>query len=115
MTPEEEDAQVVSRMQTLGRIVKRELPEKWGFIVLAFPFGTAEGRMNYVSNAERDDVVRAMYEFIEATKGHWAQHELPTYAATQDKELARARQQVAKLEHELSAANAMIRDLGGPL
>jgi hypothetical protein len=111
MTPEEEDAYVVSKMQTLGRMVKILLPDKWGFVVLAFPLNTDEGRMNYVSNAERKDVVRAMYEFIEKTKVQWGAHELPVTAATEDKELARARQRIAELERENEVLANQITEL----
>src|SRR4029077_16806737 len=74
-TPQEaEDAKVVKDLQALARHVDRQLPYGWGFVVLAFPFG-AGSRMNYISNANRADIVRAMYEFIEATKGKWAEHQ----------------------------------------
>jgi hypothetical protein len=74
MTPQEEDAKARANMQAIARSVKRQLPDGWAFVVLAFPFGSG-GRMNYVANADRVDVVRAMYEFIEATKQQWARHE----------------------------------------
>jgi len=34
-----------------------------GFVLLTFTFGD-DGWMTYVSNAQREDVVRSMYEFI---------------------------------------------------
>ena len=97
---EEEDAKVRRDLQALARHVDRQLPYGWGFVVLAFPFG-AGGRMNYVANAEREDVVRAMYEFIEASKGQWGEHEPPLGAAAEDEQLSRARQRIAELEEEL--------------
>jgi hypothetical protein len=36
---------------------------KCGFALLVFDFG-ADGFMNYISNANRDDMIRAMEEFI---------------------------------------------------
>jgi hypothetical protein len=33
-----------------------------GFVLMVFPFGDASGRCNYVSNAERKDIVR-MFKF----------------------------------------------------
>ena len=103
MTPQEEDdAKVIRDLQAIGRHVEHQLPFGWGFVVLAFPFG-ADGRMNYLSNADRADVVRAMYEFIEATKAEkWASHEPPIGAAAEDEQLARARQRIAELEGELA-------------
>ncbi len=98
MTPQEqEDQKVRADLKALGRHVDHQLPYGWGFVVLAFPFG-ADGRMNYISNADRLDVVRAMYEFIEATKGKWAEHMPEVGAAAEDEQLARARQRIAELE-----------------
>jgi hypothetical protein len=94
---EAEDVKVRADLQALARHVDNQLPFGWGFIVLAFPFGS-DGRMNYVSNADRVDVVRVMYEFIEATKATWAEHEPPIGAAAEDEQLARARQRIAELE-----------------
>jgi hypothetical protein len=100
---EEEDAKVRRDLQALARHVDRQLPYGWGFVLLAFPFGT-DGRMNYVANAQRVDVVRAMYEFIEATKEKWAAHEPEQGSAAEDEQLARARQRIAELEEELRRA-----------
>jgi hypothetical protein len=98
MTPQEqEDGKVRADLGALGRHVDHQLPYGWGFVVLAFPFG-AGGRMNYVSNAQRSDIVRAMYEFIEATKGKWGEHEPEQSAAASDEQLGRARQRIAELE-----------------
>src|SRR5258708_34147294 len=95
-TQEQEDEKVRRDLQALGRHVDHQLPYDWGFVVLAFPFG-AGGRMNYISNADRIDVVRAMYEFIEVTKDKWGEH-VPEDAAAEDEELSRARQRIAELE-----------------
>jgi hypothetical protein len=98
MTPEEQENEKVRRdLQAIARTVDDQLPFGWGFIVLAFPF-TEGGRMNYVSNAERADVVRALYEFIEATKDKWGEHEPELSAAAEDSQLGRARQELAQLE-----------------
>jgi hypothetical protein len=103
-TPQEqEDQKVRADLKALGRHVDRQLPYGWGFVVLAFPFG-ADSRMNYISNAQRADVVRAMYEFIEATKEKWAEHEPNIGAAAEDEQLGRARQQIAELKRLLTRA-----------
>lgn len=100
-TPQEhEDAKVVKDLQALARHVDAQLPYGWGFVLLAFPFG-AGGRMNYVANAERVDVVRAMYEFIEASKAKWGEHLPEEGAAAEDEQLGRARQRIAELEREV--------------
>ena len=64
---------VENKMQELAQYVKRELPAGWGFVIMAFPFGEG-GRLNYVSNGNREDVVKALYEFIEKTEGHYGEH-----------------------------------------
>jgi len=110
MTPQEkEDEKVRADLRALGRHVDKQLPYGWGYVVLAFPFG-ADGRMNYVANARRPDVVRAMYEFIEATKAGWGEH-VPESAAAEDDELARLRQRVAELEGLLQDALNAIKQL----
>ena len=87
MTPQEqEDAKVRNDLQKIARSIDHQLPYGWGFVLLAFPFG-AGGRMNYLANAERTDVVRAMYEFIEATKAQWAEHEPELSSAAEDEQL----------------------------
>jgi hypothetical protein len=100
---EEDDAKVRSGLQALARHIDTHLPYGWGFVVLAFPFG-AGGRMNYAANAERADVVRAMYEFIEVTKEKWAKDVPEESSAAEDEQLARARQRIAELEGELRKA-----------
>lgn len=103
---EQDDSKVRQDLQALARHVDHQLPFGWGYVVLAFPFG-AGGRMNYVSNADRVDVVRAMHEFISATKGQWAKHEPPIGSAAEDEQLARARQRIAELEEELRKAQTL--------
>ena len=50
------------RMQQIAKKVKEELPEGFGFVVLAFEFDAAPNtaQMMYVSNANRDDVEKAI-------------------------------------------------------
>lgn len=46
----------------------RPLP-RMGFALLVFPFEGHEGRMNYVSNASRDDMVVALKELVAQMEG----------------------------------------------
>jgi hypothetical protein len=97
MTPQEaEEAKVVSDMQKLGRFVDAQLPYGWGFVVLAFPYGEG-GRLNYIANAERNDVVRAMYEFIEQTRESWGEQEPELSESALDTRLGRAMHESARL------------------
>jgi len=64
-------------MQKIARLVDEELPQGWGFFVMAFPFEDAEGRMNYVSNAKRTDILKLMLAFAAKSRtnpGDWAKH-----------------------------------------
>lgn len=107
MNQEQEDEKVRSDLLELASYVEEHLPKRWGFVVLAFPFG-AGGRLNYISNAQRADIVRAMYEFIEATKEKWGEH-VPESAAAEDEELGRARQRIAELERlSVQAADTLV-------
>lgn len=53
--------EVERKMQKIGAMVKAETPAGWGFAVLCFSFGE-NGFMNWVSNAERDDMIKALRE-----------------------------------------------------
>ena len=63
---------VKRRMQKIARKVDQELPTGFGFVVLAFNFGKGiDNEMIYVSNANREDVVKTMEEFIQKTKNNY--------------------------------------------
>lgn len=62
-----EEEIVKSKMQQIAKKVEDELPNGFGFIVLAFKFNE-QGQMMYVSNANRADVINSMKEFIEKTE-----------------------------------------------
>lgn len=63
-----------SMMNALARGVDEilngdERPKKNGFIILIFPFEGHDGRCNYISNAERKDVVTMLKEQIARFEG----------------------------------------------
>lgn len=63
-------------MQELAQHIQKQLGDKYGFCLLVYEHNTSSGRLNYVSNSQREDVVKAMKEFIEATEGAWGAHKL---------------------------------------
>ena len=67
---ENEEEIVKRKMQTIARKVKVELLEGFGFVVLSFIFDNP-GQMMYVSNANREDIVKAMKEWIEKTENNY--------------------------------------------
>lgn len=97
---EQEEQEVRGKLKELAKLVDKQLPIGWGFALLCFTFGE-EGRMTYVANAKRSSVVRAMYEFIEATKEKYGEDVPDLSEAAQDTALGRARQRIAELEREL--------------
>lgn len=61
---------VKSKMQKIATKVNEELPVGYGFCVMVFNFGDVKDKeMMYASNANREDIVEAMKEWIEVTKG----------------------------------------------
>lgn len=50
-------------MKRLGQVLGDALPDGWGFNLLAFTFGTG-GNLFYISNAQQEDVLAVMKEFI---------------------------------------------------
>lgn len=49
-------------LQKLGRWIKDVLPPGWGFTLLLFEFNKES--LFYISNANRDDMIATMKEFI---------------------------------------------------
>ena len=51
-------------LNEIGQILRSACPEGYGFSLLVFSFGEG-GNMFYTSNAQREDMIRAMQEFIQ--------------------------------------------------
>ena len=61
----EKEVEVKNKLQDLAKYIKSQLPEGMGFTLLAYEFGDIEGnKMLYVSNSNREDVIKAMVEFV---------------------------------------------------
>lgn len=63
-------------MQEIAQYIENKIGKKYGFCVLIYEHDTNDGRMNYVSNSQRADVIKAMKEFIAETEGNWGTHKL---------------------------------------
>lgn len=59
--------QTYDMLQKISNEINDKLPEKMGFILLAYEFGDKKDKRNmiYTSNSNRADVVKAMLEFID--------------------------------------------------
>lgn len=66
----EEEEIVKGKLQGIAKKVEADLPKDFGFVVLAFKFNE-KGQLMYVSNADREDVVKAMEEWIINTKNNY--------------------------------------------
>ena len=62
----EREQQVKGALQDISNEIKNKLPEGMGFALLAYEFGDDKNRkMLYVSNSNREDVLKAMLEFVD--------------------------------------------------
>jgi hypothetical protein len=61
-------ANVQASMNRVAEILD-EVFEGRGFALLVFPLNDQGGFMNYISNAQREDMLTAMREFIAASEG----------------------------------------------
>jgi len=52
-------------LSDIGKMIGQSLPEGWGFGLLIFTFGE-DGTMTWISNAAREDMLKAMQEFLRA-------------------------------------------------
>lgn len=51
-------------LTALADSINEKLPEGWGFNLLLFNFGP-DGLMFYISNAQRETMIKAMEEFLQ--------------------------------------------------
>lgn len=55
--------EVKTSLRAIGKVIDEALPDGWGFALLVFTFGG--GTMTYISNADRQDMLKAMQEFLQ--------------------------------------------------
>jgi len=73
--PDEEiEPRYVREMKTLAHVLDDhfndpEQPKHTAFVLLVMPFGDAEGRVNYISNAIRKDIIVMMKEVLARFEG----------------------------------------------
>lgn len=60
------EKQANDALQAIAKEIKERLPENMGFALLTYEFGDAENRrMMYISNSNREDVIKSMLEFCD--------------------------------------------------
>lgn len=62
--PMTETNDVRERMQEVARTISVILPPHTGFIVLAFDFGQANTRLEYVANCKREEALKVLKAFV---------------------------------------------------
>ena len=67
---ESEEEYIKGKLQNIAQNIDKELPEGFGFALLTFKFNTKPdtSELMYVANADRQDIVKAMKEWIEKTE-----------------------------------------------
>lgn len=56
---------IEAKLYAIGRALKEDMPEGWGFTLLLFDYTTDPGgSLFYLSSAERKDVIETMKEFL---------------------------------------------------
>lgn len=63
MTNAKRTAEAAATLAELGDLLRQATPKGMGFALLLFDLG-ADGNMNYVSSAKREDMIAAMIELI---------------------------------------------------
>lgn len=63
-TFEVHNEQLETHLRDIGHSIQEKLPKGWGFSLFLFSFGEG-GATFYISDGVREDVLKAMKEFIE--------------------------------------------------
>lgn len=58
------DEGVRATANEIAGLISRVLPPEYGFALLIFGMGESDGRMNYISNAERPTMIAALHELL---------------------------------------------------
>jgi hypothetical protein len=62
-------ARMTALAQYIDSFLNLRAERRNGFVLLVFPFRDQQGRCNYMSNADREDVVRLLREQLEHFEG----------------------------------------------
>lgn len=67
---EELELIVKQHLQQIADVIENMLPNNFGFVLLTYAHNQ-KGQMMYVSNSQREDVVKNMKEFIDKTENNY--------------------------------------------
>lgn len=60
--------EIEKTLKDIGTLIRDQIPDTWGFTLLMFDYSNNEkdaGSMFYISSARREDMLKAMMEFID--------------------------------------------------
>jgi hypothetical protein len=63
------EPEVHAQMNAIAEVLSDALPKGWGFTLLMFRLDVHDGRMNYISSADREPMLAAMKELIANFEG----------------------------------------------
>lgn len=63
-------------LREMAKVVQAKLPDNFGFLLLAAPFGAGPGRLVYTSTMNREDAIRLLKEWLLKAGGaeEWMKH-----------------------------------------
>jgi hypothetical protein len=70
MTYEIKNDAIESTLRKLATGLATDIPDGWGFTLFIVEFGE-KGSTFYISNTNRQDMIKAMQEFIDKNKQHF--------------------------------------------
>lgn len=63
MTYNVRNDEIEAALRAKAKLIAADLPKGWGFALLLFTFGEG-GSLFYIGNGDREDMIKAMKEFI---------------------------------------------------
>ena len=67
MNDKQIEEEVKRHLKYVAALIQNQIPEDYGFIFMTYKHNS-QGELMYVSNSNREDVVKCLEEFIEKTK-----------------------------------------------
>lgn len=65
------DEEVKKKLKDIAKKIDGELPDGYGFCLLTFGFNDVGKELMYVANANREDIVKVMKEWIAKTENNF--------------------------------------------
>jgi hypothetical protein len=90
-------------LKAAAQVLVEVLPKDWGFAVLAFPLDSRDGGLRYVSNGDRESVMKLLRDFV-------AKQDAPLVGVAKAKQLL----ETLSYDDRLEALSDFCKYCGGP-